>query len=51
MIVGLGSSNGGELLIEGEPAEIGYCHWTAPFNGEIYYMEWFTPEMKMIILH
>ena len=55
MIVGLGDYNGGELLIEGETAEIGYTptefdgwkcrHWTAPYNGERYSLVWFTPDM------
>lgn len=55
MIVGLGDYSGGELFIEGEPAEIGYLptefdgwkcrHWTAPYNGERYSLVWFTPDM------
>ena len=55
MICGLGDYNGGQLMIEGDPAEIQYKakefdgwkerHWTAPFNGERYSLVWFTPEM------
>ena len=55
MICGLGDYNGGELMIEGEPADIRYRakevdgwkqrHWTAPFVGERYSLVWFTPEM------
>ena len=55
MICGLGGYNGGQLMIEGDPAEIQYKakefdgwkerHWTAPFNGERYSLVWFTPEM------
>lgn len=55
MICGLGDYNGGELMIEGEPADIRYIakefdgwkqrHWTAPFVGERYSLVWFTPEM------
>jgi len=54
LIVGLGTYSGGELVVEGEPADIRYNpiefngwkqrHWTMPFAGERYSLVWFTPK-------
>lgn len=54
LIVGLGTYEGGELVVEGETQDIRYCpvefngwkqrHWTMPFKGERYSLVWFTPK-------
>ena len=54
LIVGLGSYEGGELVVEGEKVDIRYKplefdgwkqrHWTMPFTGERYSLVWFTPK-------
>lgn len=53
LIVGLGDYLGGDLVVEGEEADIRYRplefdgwtqrHWTLPFKGERYSLVWFTP--------
>ena len=53
LIVALGNFVGGELMVEGEQADIRYSalefngwkqrHWTMPFRGERYSLVWFTP--------
>jgi hypothetical protein len=54
LIVGLGTYEGGELMVEGEKRDIRYKaiefngwkqrHWTLPFVGERYSLVWFTPK-------
>ncbi|CAM9742572.1 unnamed protein product [Ectocarpus fasciculatus] len=54
LIVGLGDYVCGELVVEGEEADIRYRplefngwtqrHWTRPFSGERYSLVWFTPK-------
>ncbi|CAB1104590.1 unnamed protein product [Ectocarpus sp. CCAP 1310/34] len=54
LIVGLGDYVRGELVVEGEEADIRYRplefngwtqrHWTRPFSGERYSLVWFTPK-------
>lgn len=54
LIVGLGDYVRGELVVEGEEADIRYRplefngwtqrHWTRPFAGERYSLVWFTPK-------
>jgi hypothetical protein len=54
LIVGLGTYNGGELMVEGKKHDIRYKplefngwverHWTLPFRGERFSLVWFTPK-------
>ncbi len=54
LIVGLGTYDGGELMVEGEKNDIRYKgiefdgwkqrHWTMPFQGERFSLVWFTPK-------
>jgi len=54
LIVGLGTYDGGDLVVEGEKIDIRYKgvqfdgwtqrHWTMPFRGERYSLVWFTPK-------
>ncbi len=54
LIVGLGTYQGGELMVEGEKKDIRYKgiefdgwkqrHWTMPFQGERFSLVWFTPK-------
>jgi len=56
LVVGLGNYTGGALVVEGEQHNIRYTplafdgwqrrHWTLPFEGEMFVLEWFTPADK-----